>query len=190
MDIDGVVNALPRSALDLRHWPTWKKRRVAGYTLTVADEVVDWLNALSARDGRFHWATTWTPRRQLLGRAFGLPSDAPVAADPERLAYDEVLDRHVPACEIQFDWKLRQLCELLEQRQQPLLWIDDDVHDWELGPLNDLMTRMKLPGLAVSPVPHRGLQPQDLELMEEFLAQAPAGSAAPGLAVHRTEERR
>lgn len=175
VDFDGVVNALPMAESDLGHFARWHQKRVMGYLLTVADEVVDWLTTLHERGGEFHWATTWTPNRHLLDEAFGLPGSAPVAADP---------DGPVPSVGPGISWKGAQIAALVEQAHRPLVWLDDDaVTDATAAMLDRLGTELDLPMLAVCTTMTTGLVPRQMERVDEFLGQVRAGTAPPGLAV-------
>ena len=175
VDFDGVVNALPVSPDDLAHFERWDRRRVMGFPLTVAGEVLAWLSTLDQRGGEFHWATTWTPNRHLLDEAFGLPSHAPVAADP---------DAPVPRRRPGVSWKGAQIAALVERAHRPLVWLDDDaVTDATAAMLDELARRLQLPMLAVCTTLTSGLVPWQMARVDEFLGQVQAGTAAPGLEV-------
>lgn len=176
VDVDGVVNALPRHERDLAHFSRWERRRVAGYPLTVAGEVVDWLNRLAERGGEFHWATTWTPNRHLLDEAFGLPGDAPIAADPEV---------RVPGRPPGVSWKAAQIAALVEREVRPLVWMDDDaITAPSADLLDDLAGRLRLPMLAVPTDLRTGLRPEQMTAIDDFLDRADVGDLAPGLRLH------
>lgn len=175
VDVDGVVNALPRSDADLGHFSRWERRQVNGFLLTVAGEVVDWLTSLEERGGEFHWASTWTPMRHLLDDAFGLPATAPIAADP---------NAPVPPAGPGVSWKGAQIAGLVADHRRPLVWMDDDAITAPTQQLfRDLATRYALPMLAVVPLSRTGLRPADLATMDDFLARVRDGSAAEGLQV-------
>lgn len=173
VDIDGVVNALPRSDADLASFERWQRRTVLGYPLTVAGEVVDWLTSLDERGGEFHWASTWTPNRHLLEEAFGLPGEAPVAADP---------DAEIPPAEPGVSWKGAQIAHLVAQERRPLVWMDDDaITDATVTVLEDLAGRLELPMLIVTTGLSTGLLPPQMEQVDDFLAAVSEGTAGPGL---------
>lgn len=177
VDFDGVVNALPTTDADLAHFRRWRRHRVMGYPLTVAGEVLDWLDTMPARGGHFHWATTWTPARHLLDDVFGLPSTAPIAADPQA---------PVPAAAPGVSWKGAQVAALVAEARRPLVWMDDDaITDATAAVLDDLAGRLAQPMLAVVPQMTTGLRPDDLARVDDFLAHVGDGTAAPALAVHR-----
>ena len=179
VDIDGVVNALPRSDADLAHFERWERRQVAGYPLTVAGEVVDWLTTLHERGGEFHWATTWTPNRELLRDAFGLPADAAVAADP---------DAPIPAAEPGVSWKGAQIAHLLAEDPRALVWMDDDaITDATVAVLDDLAVRLDIPVLVVPTDRTTGLRPEEMERVDGFLAEVAAGRATAGLRTRPTD---
>jgi hypothetical protein len=177
VDFDGVVNAVPRDEADLAHFERWDRRQVMGFLLTVAGEVLDWLTSLDERGGEFHWATTWTPNRHLLEAAFGLPADAPVAADP---------DARVPGRAPGVTWKGAQVAALLTRDPRPLVWIDDDaITEPTAAALDALATRLDQPMLGVVPTLGSGLRPDAMATVDDFLARAPAGEVPRGLRVHR-----
>lgn len=177
VDFDGVVNALPLDDADLAHFRRWDRRRVMGFPLTVAGEVLAWVATLEDRGGQFHWATTWTPNRHLLDTAFGLPGDAPIAADP---------DAPTPDAPLGVSWKGAQVMALVERERRPLVWIDDDaITDATARALANQAERLGLPVLAVVPDRSCGLRPDDLAVVDAFLATIREGEPATGLQVHR-----
>lgn len=176
VDFDGVVNALPGDDGDLAHFRRWDRRRVMGFPLTVAGEVLDWVTTLEDRGGEFHWATTWTPNRHLLDTAFGLPERAPIAADP---------DAATPEAPLGVSWKGAQIMALVEEERRPLVWIDDDaITDATARALANQADRLELPMLAVVPARSTGLRPEDLAVVDAFLATLREGEPAAGLQVH------
>ncbi len=177
VDIDGVVNALPTSDADLAHFERWQRRQVLGYPLTVAGEVVDWLTSLDERGGEFHWATTWTPNRHVLEEVFGLPGDAPIAADP---------DARVPREPNGLSWKAIQITDLVARTRRPLVWMDDDaITGATVAALDELAGRLELPVLAVATHLATGLRPDQMDRIDAFLAAVVEGTADPGLTVDR-----
>ncbi len=175
VDIDGVVNALPTSDADLAHFDRWERRQVMGYPLTVAGEVVDWLRSLHERGGEFHWASTWTPNRELLQDAFGLPADAPVAADP---------DAPIPAAEPGVTWKGAQIAHLVAEQRRPLVWMDDDaITDATTTALADVAQRLDLAMLLVPTRLPTGLLPAQMQRVDDFLAAVHDGTAEGGVQV-------
>lgn len=173
VDIDGVVNALPMSDADLAHFERWERRQVMGYPLTVAGEVVDWLTSLDDRGGEYHWASTWTPNRQLLEDAFGLPADAPIAADP---------GAPIPAAEPGVTWKGAQLAHLVAEQRRPLVWMDDDaITDATVTVLDDVARRLDLPMLLVPTRLPTGLLPEQMRRIDDFLVAVQDGTAAAGV---------
>lgn len=186
IDFDGVVNALPRSEADLSHFRRWQQRQVGGFLLTVAGEVIDWLLSLPARGAEFHWATTWTPRRHLLDEAFGLPADAPVAADPDRRMGDEALHvgHHVRGLAV--NWKATQILQLLEDQRRSLLWLDDGaITDAAVDALEQLAARIGISVMTIESAPFNGLLPDEMALADDFLERVRNGSAPTGVTVHR-----
>ena len=177
VDIDGVVNALPTTDDDLAHFERWQRRRVLGYPLTVAEEVVDWLTSLDERGGQFHWATTWTPNRHVLEEVFGLPGDAPVAADP---------NARIPRDASGLSWKAAQVTDLVARTRRPLVWMDDDaITEPTVAALDDLSDRLALPMLAVATHLATGVLPDQMARVDDFLAAVVEGTAEPGLSVDR-----
>lgn len=185
IDVDGVVNALPRRETDLAHFRRWQQRQVAGFTLTVAGEVVDWLNTLPSRGAEFHWATTWTPNRDLLAQVFGLPADAPVAADPDQRHGGEL---HVGpgTVDLHMNWKATQILELVQERRRSLLWLDDGaITDAAVDALEQLADRIGISVLTIESEPFTGLRPEEMALADDFLDRVRTGAAPTGISVHR-----
>lgn len=179
VDFDGVVNALPMTDEDMAHFGRWQRQRVLGYPLTVAGEVLDWLATLAERGGEFHWATTWTPNRHLLQDVFGLPAEAPVAADP---------DAPVPDTHPGMSWKGAQIAALVTRDPRPLVWLDDDaITATTARTLDELAHQLGLPMFGVLTRMTTGLRPVEMELVDDFLARVRDGAGAPGLTVHRAE---
>lgn len=186
IDFDGVVNALPRSPADLSHFRRWERRRVGGFPLTVAGEVVDWVTSLESRGAEFHWATTWTPNRHLLEEAFGLPAAAPVAADPDRRMGDDELHVGRHTRDLTVNWKATQILELLEDQRRSLLWLDDAaITDAAIGALEQAADRLGISVLTVESAPFSGLRPEEMALADDFVERVGAGSAQVGVTVHR-----
>lgn len=191
IDVDGVVNALSRSEAELAHFTRWQQRQVAGFTLTVAGEVVDWLTSLPSRGAEFHWATTWTPNRALLEEAFGMPADAPIAADPDRRHGDEELHVGPGTADLRMNWKATQILELLAEQRRSLLWIDDAaITDTAVETLHRLTDDLGLSVMAVQTDASTGLRPEDMAAADDFLERVRAGSAPTGVTVHRADTRR
>ncbi len=186
IDVDGVVNALPRSEDELAHFTRWQQRQVAGFTLTVAGEVVDWLTSLPSRGAEFHWATTWTPNRSMLEEAFGLPANAPVAADPDRRHGGEQLHVGPRTADLRMNWKATQILELLAEQRRSLLWIDDAaITDTAVEALDRLADDLGFSVMAIQTDSSTGLRPDDMAAADDFLERVHAGSAPTGVTVHR-----
>lgn len=186
IDVDGVVNALPRTDAELAHFTRWQQRQVAGFTLTVAGEVVEWLTTLPSRGAEFHWATTWTPNRDLLVEAFGLPADAPVAADPDRRHGGAQLHVGPGTAELRMNWKATQILELLAAERRSLLWIDDAaITDTAVEALDRLADELGISVMAVQTDTSTGLRPDDMAVADDFLERVRAGSAPTEVTVHR-----
>lgn len=176
VDIDGVVNALAIDAAGHEHFLRWDRRNVLGFRLTVAGEVVEWMRSLGDRGGRFHWATTWTPNRHLLEEVFGLPVDAPIAADP---------DAPIPSAPAGVSWKGAQIIDLVRRERSPLVWMDDDAITTRTAEHLDAVVReLGLPALALTTSPLTGLTPHDMERIDAFLDAVQQGTAPVGLQRH------
>lgn len=186
IDFDGVINALPRAPEDLSHFRRWERRRVGGFPLTVAGEVVDWVTSLGSRGAEFHWATTWTPNRHLLEEAFGLPAGAPVAADPDRRMGDDELHVGRHTRDLAVNWKATQILELLEDERRPLLWIDDAaITDSAVDALEQAAERLGISVLTIESEPFSGLRPEEMALADDFVERVGAGSAPVGVTVRQ-----
>lgn len=190
IDIDGVVNALPRSEADLSHFRRWQQRQVGGFTLTVAGEVVDWLTTLPSRGAEFHWATTWTPHRDLLEEAFGLPSGAPVAADPSRRDRGSRLHVGPTTTDLRMNWKATQILELVEHQRRSLLWLDDAaITDTAVDALGRLAEDSGISVMAIETDSSTGLRPDEMAAADDFLERVRDGSARSGIDVRRATGR-
>jgi len=104
------------------------------------------------------WATTWVDHIERIETLFGLP------ALP--LAFSGLLplarSSHALAL------KRQAALEVVETERRPLIWTDDDAI--ESDPL--LVPRLRAsdqPLLLISPDPRRGLQPNDLQVIANFI---------------------
>lgn len=158
LDVDGVVNTTrpgwggpPRRSL------VWSGADNTSYPMRWAPLLIDRIRALHVR-GRVEvrWCTTWCPEADRLERLWGLPPLArALAADP--------MPRGARC------WPLKQDAAwsvLAEGRR--LIWTDDEALP-PPGPDRDELTADGR-ALLIAPRAARGLQPDDLTLIEKFAA--------------------
>ena len=162
LDVDGVLNAA-RPGWD--EDPSQGQAYVDGveYLLRWAPGLARRVTALSTTGTvEVRWATTWVDhilqverllRLPSLSTAFrGLSSDAPV--DPAAL-------------------KLQAALNVVEVEQRPLIWTDDDAIPG-MGPLLERIHDAGVPVLLLAPHTRHGLQPDDLDQIDDFVAQLTA----------------
>jgi len=153
MDVDGVLNvnrpgwgAAPRRGrafADSVEWPMrWAPRLLARVRL---------IHVSGAAEVR--WCTTWCQHADQLERLFGLPALARVfSTDAEVTDSAKVTAARAVIAE-----------------GRPLIWTDDTAVP-RSGPLHEELTAAGR-GLLVRPVPSRGLQPGDLDRVDEFVSR-------------------
>jgi hypothetical protein len=158
LDVDGVLNAA-RPGWD--EDPDQGQAYVDGvaYLLRWAPGLTRRVTALSTAGAvEVRWATTWVDhilqverllRLPALSTAFcGLKSAAPV--DPAQL-------------------KLQAALDVVEVEGRPLIWTDDDAIPG-MGPFLERIHDAGLPVLLLAPHTRHGLQPEDLDRIDDFVA--------------------
>lgn len=155
LDVDGVLNASK---------PGWSAAPRKGTAFAGMDGfTIRWAPALIARIKQIRatglvdivWCTTWCPWADQIERLFGLP-------ELERAWVDELRGWYAREA------KRAAAHDVLEQGNR-LVWTDDEAfpYDGSSFPADR--------ALLIAPRPNRGLQPDDLNLIEAFVKnEAPA----------------
>ncbi|MBB6350576.1 hypothetical protein ACWGH8_12165 [Nonomuraea muscovyensis] len=168
LDVDGVINAAR---------PGWGGAPRTGTAYSAGDVYrMRWAPALVDRIRSLHhagrveirWCSTWCPDADQVERLFGLP----------RLgrAWSEHLTGTAAATA-----KLAAARQVLAQGRR-LVWTDD-VEVPTQGPGHEELT-MSGRALLIAPSPRRGLQPDHMDAVEDFVAAPAAGDR--GLATSST----
>ena len=156
LDVDGVVNATrPGWGGPPRKSHVWSESDRYSYIIRWAPPLIDRIRALH-ESGRVtvRWCTTWCPDAHRLEHLWRLPPLArAITADPMPRG---------PACGA---LKLAAARAVLAEGRR-LIWTDDEVLP-KPGPLRDELTRDGR-ALLIAPKPKCGLQPGDLDRIEEF----------------------
>ncbi|MER7893736.1 hypothetical protein ABTX15_28365 [Micromonospora sp. NPDC094482] len=158
LDVDGVVNATrPGWGGPPRKSQVWSDTDRVSYVVRWALALVDRIRALQESGGvDIRWCSTWCPDAHRLEYLWRLPPLArAITADP--------IPRG-PAC-----WPLKLAAAravLAEGRR--LVWTDDEA----LPPPGRLRDELTAGGqaLLIEPRSKRGLQPEDLDRIEAFVA--------------------
>lgn len=147
LDVDGVV-----SALSSRHaFRDARRYTVDGFQLMLSRALGTRLKAL---DAELRWLTTWAEDANRVGALIGLPA-LPIAAMPP------------PGATASGPWKWDALRQLVEEEARPFVWVDDDAINLEAE-----AWAAEFPGqaLLVKPRGNRGLSPDELDVIEQFIA--------------------
>ncbi|MEN3305778.1 MAG: hypothetical protein V7603_1980 [Micromonosporaceae bacterium] len=155
LDVDGVLNAARPG------WGAAPRRAVAfsggmNWPIRWAPALLNRIRALHASGMvEIRWCTTWCPDAENLERLFRLP------------ALPRALDMNpVPRGAEGQALKLAAAKRVLEDEGRYLVWTDDDAvpASWLLR--EELAADGR--ALLISPPPRRGLQPPDMDAIEEF----------------------
>jgi hypothetical protein len=162
LDVDGVINAF-RYNLSTETWP-WptdpRTEWINGYRITWSPELVERLNALCRRPGvKVHWLTTWQREAaEVLSPQIGLDGEWwPVPTS--EIDKDRMWDMAV--------WWKFDFVRTLDPATVPIVWVDDELvfdkvsASWAAEYPEDT--------LLISPAPHKGITPNMLEKIEEFI---------------------
>lgn len=161
LDIDGVLNAASVNP-PTHAWPrdAWRRVRVDGFWLHVAQPVIDFLIGLDG-SAEIRWHTTWQDRALHVGEVFGLPPFG-VQEAPEFLHQGETL-------KLGSWWKLPAVWRELATGR-PVIWADDDI-DTELTEEQRLSLLAHTNVLRICPDHRTGLCPKHLLHINRFLEQ-------------------
>ena len=161
LDVDGVINAVssgaPRQNTDWHG--EWRREKVGVFQIQWATELIDSLNAITARrevDGK--WLTTWEEQApEFLAPAVGLQCEGwPVLTGALN---DSVQDW----------WKLGQIqADIAATAPAAAIWIDDEIAT-EARALEWLTSGTGTPILHISPNFRHGLTRKHVEVIEQFL---------------------
>jgi hypothetical protein len=161
LDVDGVLNAAR---------PGWggppARRQVP------ADGVLypmTWAPALMKRLTRIHragsveirWSTTWVDEIAGVQAAMGLPRFPVAFTNP------------VPGT-ASVEAKEEAALHVVETEGRPLIWTDDTAIPAD-GPVRERLAASGRRLLLLAPDSHRGLQPADLDRIEDFVASCRTG---------------
>ncbi|GAB7044965.1 HAD domain-containing protein [Catenuloplanes indicus] len=161
LDVDGVINAKRPgwSGPPLRR-DVYSPADDYTYPIRFAPPLIERLRELiTAERVEVRWCTTWCPEAHLLERIWSLP---PLAAALTR----QPLPRG-PECR---PLKYRAARDVLHAEGRRLIWTDDEALP-AAGPARDALTAGGR-ALLIAPDSRRGLQPADLDAVEEFAAAA------------------
>lgn len=155
LDVDGVINVAR---------PGWSRAPYCGNAYSEGYHYrMRWSPALIKRIRALHdsgtvdirWCSTWCSESDQLERLFGLPR------------FDRCWDRALTGVEAAAP-KLAAARAVLD-RGLHLVWTDD-VEVPTSGPVHEEMTGDGR-ALLIAPSPRRGLQPEDMDAIEEFVAR-------------------
>lgn len=158
IDVDGVLNALVVPEEPHVHRLLWVPTDGYSYPIHIRERVLDWLRRL-AQDHDVRWATTWQEHaNEILAPAFDLP-ELPIACR------DDVGHGFSAS---HGGWKLAGVIATVAEDRRPFVWIDDDAipHD-----VDDHFAALNVPYLCVRPDNALGLSDDQIEEIEQFLAQ-------------------
>jgi hypothetical protein len=161
LDVDGVLNATR---------PGWSAAPRNGtayggghpYRLRWAPALISRIRALHHTESvTLRWCSTWCADADQIERLFALPR-------LERAWTDPVSHSAAPAA------KLAAARAVLDQGSR-LIWTDDDAVPTS-GPVHDELAATGR-ALLIAPIPHRGLQPAHLDVIEAFASDPDSGRA-------------
>jgi hypothetical protein len=169
LDVDGVINA----------FEFFPGREFAGFDDFDAHQVVferedgtsrDFIVFLSPAMGSrlaglsvdISWVTTWEHRADThIAPLCGLPRGLPVLSRPD------------DADDPWGGWKFHEVRRAVQQNPRPFVWVDDDIDSFRTGTMTARLwaASISTPNLLVALDPSAGLLPEQLDLIETFLAQ-------------------
>lgn len=154
LDVDGVLNVAR---------PGWGAAPQSGTAYSGGQAYrIRWAPALVTRIRALHhsglveirWCSTWCSDADQIERLLGLPR-------LDRTWHHDISPQAAPTA------KLAAARAVLDQGRR-LIWTDDDAIPAS-GPVRDELTATGR-ALLIAPMPTRGLQPDDLDTIEAFLA--------------------
>lgn len=160
LDVDGVLNA---------HRPGWGDKVAEGaaragggqFWIRWSPELVRRLVAIDATGAvEVRWATTWVPWIDSIEQLLGLPSWQVAWDGPHEGAGTPAVPTPIR--------KVRTALQVVEHERRPLIWTDDDAIPAH-GREHDRIVAAGVPCLLVRPSTGAGLQPSDLDAIEDFV---------------------
>lgn len=124
LDVDGVINALsPIQQRHLNEFSVWDEKRVNGYKIRYAPEVIDFINRMSERVD-IKWNTTWQDNALIhLSPALGLKTFSVVNA-PGVNSPNGSMNRSGDLPENRW-WKMNAVIDHIEAGGIDFIWTDD-----------------------------------------------------------------
>jgi hypothetical protein len=177
LDVDGVLNAF--ELLPDRDFPgfddfdvhqvvfEWEDGSSRGFVVCLSPAMGSRIAALPAD---ISWATTWGHRADShIAPLCGLPRGLPV------------LSRPVNATDPWGGWKFHEVRRTVEGDLRPFVWLDDDIDSFRSGSMTarEWASNLSIPSLLIAPDPQSGVLPEQIDLIEDFLARH--GSRGPGV---------
>lgn len=153
LDVDGVVNAVPRSPEDLvGSWDEWHLAKCMGFWITYSPDMGRRLFELATAAGmEIVWLTTWGRRaNQWIAPLFGWPRFTVLAEPGDELS------------RIGW-WKFDCIYRL--HNYEPFVWIDDDL----ASERDAYLWCVENGGLPISPASETGITPGHLDEIEAWL---------------------
>jgi hypothetical protein len=108
------------------------------------------------------WATTWEGRADShIAPLCGLPRGLPVLNKPRN------------PVDPWGGWKFHEVRRAVERDPRPFVWVDDDIESFrfEAKTARHWAASLSIPNLLIAPNPSTGLLPEQLNLIEAFLAE-------------------
>lgn len=158
LDVDGVLNAVSVRAPMTTGWPGYVVKRVNGYRITYAPDLIGRINALAARDDvTIKWLTTWeddAPR--VLAPAVGLYGHNWTVLHGDQ---DDFSGRDW--------WKLKAIdADVAAHPEDRFVWLDDDI---AAEPDAVEWARRRNNGIWISPRMREGLTVAQLDSVDMYL---------------------
>lgn len=159
LDVDGVLNASR---------PGWAEPHVQGeayvdgvtYLLRWAPELARRIDGIVGGGAvEVRWATTWVDHILQVERLLRLPS--------MRTAFRVGSDADLDPAEL----KLQAALHVVEVERRPLIWTDDDAIPGVEDILHRRIKDAGVPVLLLEPHTANGLQPEDVDEIDRFLAR-------------------
>lgn len=173
LDIDGVINVIPRSIKaasrrpHLRVWPDWVKVDILGYPITYSPTLINHLNRISEKV-TIVWLTTW--------RHHAVNDFAPVVGlkdfdyiDPKGAEYPWGSNLSFSAAPDGRWWKLNGILDHIDTKGEPFIWLDDDLRSNTKKFVRRLSDDMDIPNLMFIPFESKGIEPDHIARIDDFV---------------------
>lgn len=174
LDIDGVINIIPNLNKDknnrphLSTWPTWKTIEVLGYPITYSPDLIEHLNRLSEKV-TIIWLTTWRDQAVSdFAPAVGLNTFDYI--DPKGSEYPWGTAKGFVGDPDMRWWKLNGVLDHMDATNEPFIWLDDDLRSNTKKFVKRLAEDMNIPNLMFIPFESKGIEPDHIERIHEFVA--------------------